>query len=110
MSNKKHIDQEVQKTMESLDGIETAKTDDFFYSRVQAKLENRTTDSEQSGELAFAFSVAAVFLVLALNMILISQYRFSGTDSVTEREELIEELANQYQVFDLNYYETYETE
>jgi|AntRauTorcE11897_2_1112592.scaffolds.fasta_scaffold00087_26 hypothetical protein len=112
MSTKKHIEQEVKKTMESLDGIEPATTDAFFYSRLTAKLENRISsdiDSQISKDYGFAFSIAAVFLVLVLNLVFISQYS-STTDTLTNREEVIEELAYEYQVFDLNYYETYEAE
>ncbi|HBX65295.1 MAG TPA: hypothetical protein DEG32_03805, partial [Balneolaceae bacterium] len=85
-------------------------TDAFFYSRVSAKLEQRQMGSDESGEWAFKFSVAAVFLVLALNMVLISQFNFTDDNITTNREEVIEELAYEYQVFDLNYYETYEAE
>jgi hypothetical protein len=113
MSTKKHIDQEVEKTLASLDSIERASTDDFFYSRLSAKIENRHTgsaDADESKDLSFIFSMAAVFLVLVLNVILISQYNFTITDTAINREEVIEELAYEYQVLDLNYYETYEAE
>ena len=110
MSHKKHIDQEVEKTLQALDNIEPATTDAFFYSRLSAKMENRETEAVDTIEMGFAFSVAAIFLVLILNVVLISQYNSNGTESTTEREEIIQELANEYQVVDLNYYEFYEAE
>jgi hypothetical protein len=112
MSTKnKHIDKEVEKTMESMDGMERATTDDFYYSRLSAKLENRHTgrsEDAKTPEFGFAFSVAAVFIVLVLNVMYLSEY--IGTEDSTEREIIVEELATDYQVFDLNYYETFEEE
>lgn len=117
MSIKKHIDREVDRTMQSLDGLEPAKTDAFFYSRLTAKLEHREEVAgagKGSLEYGFAFAVAAVLLIISLNVISISKYnQILEQDSITStssRDELVEELASEYQVVDLNYYETFEAE
>ncbi|MEQ8523710.1 hypothetical protein [Gracilimonas sp.] len=114
-THKKNIEEEVQKTLNALDGIEKASTDDFFYSRLSARLENReVSDSRQetSFNYGFAFSAAAVFIVLMLNLISIIQYEPESTtgDSELNREGVMEQLASEYEVVDLNYYQTFEEE
>lgn len=113
MESNKHIDQEVEKTMKALDELEPAKTDAFFYSRLSTKLEHRNEPAAEKSlipNFGFAFSVAAVILLLFLNLASISLYQQVFMSEETEREELMEELAYDYQVFDLNYYETLEEE
>lgn len=113
MSTNKKIDREVDKTLQALDDMERASTDVFFYSRVAAKLESRykTADKhESSSNLGFAFSVAAVIVILFLNLASISLYQQAFMEEQTDREMLTEELAYDYQLFDLNYYETFEEE
>lgn len=111
MKSQKNIDREVDKTMNALDGLEPAKTDPFFYSRLSAKLENRDQpEQEESFSFGFAFSVAAVIIFLTLNVASISFYgnQFVGED--VEQQEFIDEIAYEYQVFDLSYYESFEEE
>ncbi len=116
MSPKKHINHEVEKTLHALDGLEPAKTDAFFYSRLTAKLENREDEvaDKASFEFGFAFAVAAVFLIISLNVISISTYdQNTIQDTIafsSEREVLVDELANEYQTVDLNFYESFEEE
>jgi hypothetical protein len=115
MSPKKHIHPEVEKTLQALDGLEPATTDAFFYSRLTAKLEHRSKATEKSSfEFGFAFAVAAVFLIISLNIISISTYSTStAQDAITlstEREVLVNELADEYQVAPLNIYESFEAE
>lgn len=114
MKHQKNTEREVEQTLESLDGMERATTDDFFYSRLRAKLEHRAAErpgKETSYGFGFAFSVAAIFLLLLMNLISLFQYNITITNnSETTREDVIEELANEYQVLDLNYYEPFEEE
>ncbi|WP_421775432.1 hypothetical protein [Gracilimonas sp.] len=109
MKNQKQTDREVEKTLASLDGIERANTDDFFYSRVTAQLEKRNKARESSG-FGVAFAAAAVFIILVLNLIFISQYDPATDATATTRTEVVEQLASDYQSFDLNYYQTFEEE
>lgn len=106
MKNKKKTDREVEKTLASLDGMKRATTDDFFYSRVSARLEKRNKARESSG-LGVAFAAAAVFIMLVLNLISISQYT---QNTATTRAEVIEQLASEHQSVDLNYYQIIEEE
>ena len=112
-NHKKEVDQEVHKTLNALDGIDKARTDDFFYSRVSARLENRRATQSQletSLSYGFMFSAAAVFIILILNLISITQYEPAADTSPLDREEVVQQLALEYQMVDLNYYQTYEEE
>ncbi|MGN8224768.1 hypothetical protein [Gracilimonas sp. BCB1] len=109
MKNQKHTDREVDKTLASLDGIERATTDDFFYSRVTARLEKRNKAQESSG-IGVAVAAAAVFIMLVLNLISISQYPPATDSTATTRTEVVDQLASDYQSFDNNYYQTFEEE
>lgn len=113
MNNKERIQKKVEKTFRALDDLEPAKTDPFFYSRVLAKLEHRhAAQSEQTPSVSFGFTfgVAAVLLIVSLNLISIAQYQqiFTGQDAVSE--EWADELAAEYEVFDLYYYESIDEE
>ena len=104
MKNKDHIDHEVQRTMHSLDNMERAKTDAFFYSRLQSKLQHETLQTASSPGLGFAFSVAAVILIIILNIstILIGSAVFS--EEAQSSSNYPAETYDEYRVFDLNYY------
>lgn len=109
MKKQKDIDLEVDKTMSVLDGIEPAKTDPFFYSRLTAKLENRDrSEEEESFSFGFAFSMAAVVIFLTLNIASISIYGNQFVDEDEIQQEFVDEIAYEYQVFDLTYYESLE--
>lgn len=111
MNRKKNIDREVDKTMNALEGLEPAKTDPFFYSRFTAKLENRHQPEEtESFSFGFAFSVAAVILFLSLNVVSLTFYGNQFTEEEVPEQEFVDEIAYEYQVFDLSYYETFDDE
>lgn len=111
-----NIHEEVDKTLRSLDNIKPVKTDAFFYSRLTAKLENRNEDGYQlSGKTEFGFklAVAAVLIMISLNLISLIQFQPASTDTVeaqTTTENWAEEFTASYQVFDLDYYENLEQE
>jgi hypothetical protein len=109
MKSQNNIDREVDKTMNALDGLAPAKTDPFFYSRLSAKLENRDqTEHEESFSFGFAFSMAAVILFLSLNVASFTFYDNMFVQDDVQQEEFIDEMAYEYQVFDLSYYENFE--
>lgn len=113
MKNRTNTEREVEKTLASLDGMERASTDDFFYSRLSAKLENReiTHPGEKASlSYGFLFSAAAVFIVLMLNLISIVQFEPFNNTTEMDREAIVDQLASEYEVVDLNYYQTFEEE
>ncbi len=114
----KHNDQlhkEVEKTLQSLDDIERAETDAFFYSRLSSKLEHRSQPAFQphtSQNFAFAFSAAVLLLIMSLNIMFISNYRQAETEpEATYGQAQWEEemLSYDYQAFNIGYYEDFET-
>ena len=70
MENRKDIDKEIEATLNSLDGAGRAEVSAFFYTRVEARLQNQKTVAADSfiqrliSRPAFAVSVLTVFLVL----------------------------------------------
>lgn len=109
MKSHKNIDREVDKTMNALEGLEPAKTDPFFYSRLSAKLENRDrSDQDESFSFGFAFTMAAVIIFLTLNIASITQYGDQFVEDDAVQQEFVDEIAYEYQVFDLGYYESFE--
>lgn len=112
MSTKKHIDREVGQTMQALDHLEPAKTDDFFYSRLMAKMENRQQPVPQPGSFEFGFALAAasILIIASLNVLSISTYSSNALQEETEESLALEDFTADYQVFELNYYNTFEEE
>lgn len=112
MSSNKHIDREVEKTLQALDNLEPAKTDDFFFSRVMAKMEHRQQPAPKSGSFEFGFALAAasILIIASLNVLSISAYSSSTLQEETEETLALETFTADYQVFELNYYDTFEEE
>ncbi len=110
-NRKKHINEEVNKTLNALDDMERATTDDFFYSRLMAKMEqqNQAISASSDFDRKFVFSAAAVFIIMLLNIAYLSSYnRWTDEAPATERQQLVEELANDFQTVDLSYLESFE--
>ncbi len=112
MKNKQHIDREVDKTMQALDDMKPATTDPFFYSRLQAKLEHRNEPEYNRWSLnwdfGFAFTIALVLLFVSLNFIVLTEYPHVYESETTNRQVFMDELAADYQVIDLSYFESTE--
>ncbi len=69
MKKNPHIDEEVERTLQSIDGIERASPKPFFLTRVEARL-NRQRAPEPATAWAFrpAWVAASLGLVLLLNL------------------------------------------
>lgn len=116
MKKRTNIHEEVEKTLRSLDELEPAKTDAFFYSRLTARLENRNEGRyELNGKTEFGFkvAVAAVLAMVSLNLISLIQFQPAQTETAeveATTEDWAEEFTASYQVLDLDYYENLEQE
>lgn len=93
MKNKEEIYKEVEKTMHALDGAERAATDDYFFSRLEAKIENRKDDSVES---VLSWSFAAVMLVIFINMITLFYYAGGEFNNLRADSEDITAIAEEY--------------
>lgn len=114
MKHNDKLHEEVEKTLQSLDGIERAETDAFFYSRLSSKLEHCNQPelhAQPFQNFAFAFSVALLLLTMSLNLMFISNYRQAETEleATYAQERLMEEMSYDYQAFNIGYYEEFET-
>ena len=93
MRNKEEIDKEVEKTMRSLDGAERAVTDDYFFSRLESRIENR---EEAHSRTALSWSFAAVMLIIIGNMITLYYYAGGEVADSNGSSEEIAAMADEY--------------
>jgi len=96
-----NIDDEIERTLQSLEGIKPAEPKPFFYTRLQARME-----SEFEAKTGFrwrpAYAYAALALIITLNAVTIYKvtHRSSGGANA---EQLVEEYGmNDLSGFDTN--------
>ena len=96
MKNKGHIQQEVDKTLSSLDGVERATPDPFLFTRVMASLK-RDEKNFWSSALAFlsrpTVAFAMIVIAILVNAVIYYQSRSESSQSIPEGEQL---FANEY--------------
>jgi len=103
MERKKKIEEEVERTLNVLGGIENVDVNPFLYTRVKAKLqENESTENKPSG--ALVFKLGLIILLFAFNIFTIvnSESRADQVTSVTQ--QYLQELGNEYNLYESNYY------
>ena len=83
MKNDKDIHREVEKTMRSLDGIERASTDDYFYSRLKDRIER-----DEETLLRPAWGIAALITLILINVLSVFYYADNpnSTDELSQEE------------------------
>jgi hypothetical protein len=100
MTSKEKIQQEIEQTLQSLDGAKRAEANPFLFTRIRARMDKK---SNNGWERAFSFlskpaiAVAIVVLVMAVN----GWALWGGpdtSDSVTSDNVNVSELANEYNV------------
>ena len=60
----KHVDEEIEKTLESLNGIERLQSKPYFYTRLQTRL-----DRAAANPFHWQWALAGMLLILALNTV-----------------------------------------
>ena len=87
---KSDIEQEVLKTMQSLDGLDTAKTDAFFYTRLEARMENQNAKKPSLIALLFepqlAFGALAIIMLITVNILSVSNYVQYEEETISSNE------------------------
>ena len=103
MTPGKNIQEEIEKTLQSLDGIQRAEANPFLYTRIKARMQ----DNSSGWERAFSFvsrpmiALAILALVMALNGV--SMFADSAPEQnqtlVSETESLsLPEFENEYRM------------
>ena len=97
MTSKEQIQQEIDQTLQSIDGAKRAEANPFLFTRIQARMNKKTSPWE---ERTFSFisrpaiAFAIVVLVMAVNgwaLFGSGSNETSGTDTAN-----VSELANEY--------------
>jgi hypothetical protein len=91
----------VDEYLESIKGMQQVQTDDFFYSRLEAKMSNRQTGQYNSFQpksklfLKPAWAIAVLVLLLGVNGYMLSKQLRSSTQTETSASSL-QEFAQSY--------------
>jgi len=108
MSKKEKIEQEIQKTLQQFDNAEQLPPNPFFYTRVQARLEQ----SRKQHRIISAVLKPALFTIVVVINLSTAVWYLDSSDQISQtdtRSELTEILAgdlkldaNQENLFDIN--------
>lgn len=105
MKNEQDIAQKIEETMKSLDGIQPAELNPFFFTRLQARMERDIAPSY--GRFAFLanmkLNLAMLVVVLMFNVasvVFISAQNSESTESKTALEMFTEEYSSSTSSYD----------
>ena len=83
----KHTDKEVEKTLQSLEGIKRLTAKPYFYTRLQTRI-----DREEAAPFTWQWALAGVLLILALNATAYVQF----WPQTTTDEYALDQLTTEY--------------
>ena len=98
MKSNKFTQQEIEETFNSIDGISRADAPPFFFTRLQAKLDNRS-HSPQAFWLIVTkpvVSLVTLSLLVILNIVAISYFIKSSKQPVSMESSGIQNFAQEY--------------
>ncbi len=105
MKNKIKIEEEVQKTMKVLDQLERVEGNPFFMGRLEARLQRENaTPTRSQWQLVPVLQVAAVALLLIVNVLSFSNMMSSDTTDASLSEVLADEYGWETPDNTLNFY------
>lgn len=93
----KHIDEEVEKTLQAFEGMEKAKPRPFLYTRIQARLEREAEQKVRAGILSPGFqrlAILVVMLIVVFNIYTAARvfiYPGAADTSLTNEQLFVEE-------------------
>lgn len=91
------VNKEVEKTLHALDGLKPLTTDDFFYARLEQRLQKKPQKAILHSLLPrFTMAAAAAVLLLFLNVFSIIEYSQSQSINNESRDDLLEAIADEY--------------
>jgi len=107
MEAKRHIEQEVNKTLDSLEGLKKAEANPWLFTRIKARLE-REEKSVWSKAISFigkpAIAFAAILLVVIINASVIVKSSSGQTQSTGQDPEQL--FASEYNLSDTTIYDS----
>ena len=96
----KNVNEEIEKTMQSLDGITTAEPQPFFYTRLEARLKARMENAQAAmpPQMRWVLKPAYLFSTLAIIILLnvVSAMNYSKSTNQNSDEQNIEGFAKGY--------------
>lgn len=107
MKHKDNINRKVDETLNSLDGLEKAKTDHFYFTRLQEKIKNKKSIDKEirlNHNKQWQLSLAAVFLLIIINVAALM--KISNDGSTDSQAESIEYFADDYDLQVETFYDT----
>jgi hypothetical protein len=95
MKKEEPVQPHIDDILQSLDGLQRAEPQPFFYTRLLARLENHPAEKTWEWLSKPVFSLATLLLLLVLNIGVISSYLNTKT-AVTQPSNDIESFAKEY--------------
>ena len=106
MNDQKRIQEEVEKTLESLNGIERAVTNPYLFTRIKAGLE-KDEKSFWSRALTFlsrpSVAVPAIVLTILINTVIFFEFKSEKVQIPQDEEQV---FASEYNLSDNTIYES----
>ncbi|HYW35785.1 MAG TPA: hypothetical protein VE868_10295 [Balneolaceae bacterium] len=97
MNKNQKIEQQVEKTLHALDDAERAKTDEYFFSRLEKRMQEKNAGEPTSQRISL--SIAAVMLLILVNIITLLHYNHASQtsqNSMQTQEIQMNALAEKY--------------
>ena len=98
MTSKEKIQQEIEQTLQCLDGVKRAEANPFLFTRIQARMAKK----DSTWERVFSFiSKPAIAMAIVLLVMIVNGWALLGSDynsNVTSDSANVSELANEYNV------------
>jgi hypothetical protein len=106
MDNKKQIQEEAEKTLNSLDGIQKAAANPYLFTRIKARLE-KDERSFWSNALTFishpSVAVPAIVLTILINTAIFFEFK---SEKVQAPQDVEQAFASEYNLSDNTIYES----
>jgi hypothetical protein len=106
MNDKKHTQEEVERTLESLEGIQRAAANPYLFTRIKARLE-KEEKSFWSRALTFisrpSVAVPAIVLTILINTAIFFEFKSERIQTPQDEEQV---FASEYNLSDNTIYES----
>ncbi len=96
MVNKEHIDREVEKTLQSLDGAIRAQANPYLFTRIKARMQDRSGWERITYYVSRpAVAFAVLFLIMGINALVI--FNSGAPSTALETEGIaVNDIADEY--------------